>query len=248
MGNCCCNNEESKNEVNATESGEVFKSGFKNLPITNFPTKEISIKTNKLLRAEEKNEHAPGTDKAVKAEKMNSIGDRVKMVLDSLPNFNIPSYTKAQNKNSSEIAFLGPYLYNDKSTYEGQYLHGERHGVGVVIWQDGSIYKGEFKNDKCHGKGILVHTEGDAYQGEWNEDKAHGFGYYIDSKGTSYEGDWKMDAQHGYGIETWANGRTYKGNFFASEKHGFGSFEWEDGSKYKGNFKHNKLHGKGKRS
>lgn len=246
MGNCCCNNEDSKYEIKASDSIELDNKKMINFPMTNIPSKETSVKTQKQANIDLIALHAPPSDKAKQKRKMNSMARGVEDIIASLPNFKIPSNLGKSGNLEPEGPVLGPYEYNDGSTYKGQFFNGERHGLGTLIWQDGSVYKGQFRNDKCHGKGFLVHAEGDAYQGSWSEDRAHGYGYYIDSNGTSYEGDWRLDAQHGYGEEKWENGRVYKGNFFSSEKHGYGVFQWEDGSKYKGNFNHNKLDGEGK--
>ena len=64
---------------------------------------------------------------------------------------------------------IGPYLYpaaknsTIKSTYYGNYNHGQRHGYGHEITSSGSTYLGQFQNDLRHGKGRFVSTDGDLY-------------------------------------------------------------------------------------
>ncbi len=40
------------------------------------------------------------------------------------------------------------------------------------IWQDNSSYEGEWLNDYMQGKGKMVHADGDIYEGEWVMDMA----------------------------------------------------------------------------
>jgi len=44
--------------------------------------------------------------------------------------------------------------YPDGSTYDGQWLEGDRCGVGTYTFRNGDIYEGEWKDDQKHGKGI----------------------------------------------------------------------------------------------
>ena len=42
---------------------------------------------------------------------------------------------------------------NVKSTFNGDWRHGLRHGQGELVMFDGSVYRGLWANDKPHGKG-----------------------------------------------------------------------------------------------
>ena len=56
---------------------------------------------------------------------------------------------------------------DDGSSYDGEYVEGFRHGVGVYREAKGNVYNGEWKNDEYHGKGTYYYPEGDVYTGEW---------------------------------------------------------------------------------
>lgn len=42
--------------------------------------------------------------------------------------------------------------YADKSSYEGNFLNGKKHGVGKFLLSNGSTYEGAFREDKIEGK------------------------------------------------------------------------------------------------
>ena len=46
-------------------------------------------------------------------------------------------------------------MYEDKSSYNGDWHQGLRHGHGEVVNADGSVYRGQWAYDKPHGKGNL---------------------------------------------------------------------------------------------
>lgn len=46
-------------------------------------------------------------------------------------------------------------VYDDKSSYTGDWLNGLRYGHGEFVSADGAVYRGMWVNDKPHGKGIL---------------------------------------------------------------------------------------------
>lgn len=80
---------------------------------------------------------------------------------------------------SKEFTGYGVYESNSKSFYEGLFLNGKSHGLGIKIWSDGSIYLGNTKQNKKHGKGTLIFKNGDKYQGTFEEDKYHGNGIWY---------------------------------------------------------------------
>ena len=58
-------------------------------------------------------------------------------------------------------------VYEDKSSYTGDWVMGLRHGQGEVVMADGSVYRGQWVNDKPHGKGTLsISTSEYSYNGE----------------------------------------------------------------------------------
>ncbi len=38
--------------------------------------------------------------------------------------------------------------YSNGNQYEGDYVEGNKHGMGIYKWADGRIYEGQFINDK----------------------------------------------------------------------------------------------------
>lgn len=164
---------------------------------------------------------------------------------------------------------LPPIHLETGAVYVGQWLNGERDGLGVQSWPDGSRYEGEWKNNKASGHGKLTHSDGDTYEGGWADDMANGHGFYSHSNGARFEGHWKNDKQDGHGVETWpdgakyigqykdgkkqgkgelyfADGSVYKGDFTDNDITGYGIYTWKDGKVYEGFWKKNKMHGKGK--
>ena len=46
-------------------------------------------------------------------------------------------------------------MYQDSSSYNGDWERGMRHGHGEFVNMDGSVYRGQWANDKSHGKGTF---------------------------------------------------------------------------------------------
>ena len=65
-----------------------------------------------------------------------------------------------------DLPVLGPYRYEDGSTYLGQYKNGLRHGEGRQIFTDGSLYEGFWRYDKVDMKGRMISKVGDFYEGD----------------------------------------------------------------------------------
>ena len=71
-----------------------------------------------------------------------------------------------------------PKIFEDESSYEGEWKNGKRDGLGILCWKDVSKFIGEFIEDKVLGFGKLIHEDGDIYTGYWNDFQAQGIGYY----------------------------------------------------------------------
>ncbi len=90
-----------------------------------------------------------------------------------------------------------PVVYEDGTTYIGEWKNGMPHGRGTMIWSheeeqdelgwviEEESYNGDFQNGKRHGKGrlyILRHNKNSnlieecSYDGEWKADLKHGVG------------------------------------------------------------------------
>ncbi len=55
-------------------------------------------------------------------------------------------------------ACIGKESWADGSTYEGEYVRGEKKGKGRFVWPDGSCYEGDFVASKMLGKGASLAT------------------------------------------------------------------------------------------
>ncbi|MDA9749068.1 hypothetical protein N9U75_02840 [Pelagibacteraceae bacterium] len=88
---------------------------------------------------------------------------------------------------------LGTYVWEDGTTYEGEWRNGEMYrdgigciagncenGYGTVVWDDGDKYIGKFKNGALHGEGELTFAEnGEKWIGTWKNGKLQGKGEII---------------------------------------------------------------------
>lgn len=196
------------------------------------------------ITASLKNMHQPNPNKAIYVELMNPINETVNEVRDKLiPIEQTFDYVANYSKENPE---LGPYeLNNDKSTYYGGFVNGQRSGYGTQIWQDGSIYEGFYKDDYANGQGRLINSDGGCYIGDFVNSKAHGTGEYFNQQGIYYKGEFKNNLKDGYGEEDYADGSHYTGTYAKGEKHGDGTFTWSDGSTYSGSFLKNHMNNYG---
>ena len=48
--------------------------------------------------------------------------------------------------------------------YEGDYLDGQRHGIGTITLADGFKYTGDWEYGEITGVGIATYANGDIYQ------------------------------------------------------------------------------------
>nr|XP_054750353.1 alsin-like isoform X1 [Lytechinus pictus] len=122
--------------------------------------------------------------------------------------------------------------------FEGQWLEGKMHGVGILRYQNGDVYEGEFQDGVKHGHGTLqignaaVH---DIYIGNWRHGKRHGYGVIDDnSRGEKYMGLWQDDRRHGNGLVITLSGLYYEAVFAHNKVNGSGVLVTEDGTCYEG--------------
>ena len=113
---------------------------------------------------------------------------------------------------------------NKDGIYEGEILHGLRHGKGTETTHEGQIYIGEYINGNFHGKGRVIMKKSKTFiKGNFENGHISGF-----AKRTSPRG-------------------TYKGNFVNSKRHGHGTYIWKDTKyKYIGMWENGNQHGYGK--
>jgi hypothetical protein len=80
--------------------------------------------------------------------------------------------------------------------YKGNWLHGERSGMGTEIsskWNQQLFikYKGEYQYNEMTGKGTLIYQNGDIYTGDLCRGYRHGFGTFTTTKnGQVKVGQW----------------------------------------------------------
>eukprot|EP00913_Durusdinium_trenchii_P014786 g13868.t1 len=94
------------------------------------------------------------------------------------------------------------YEFESGAIYDGEWLEGNRHGVGKQIWPDGTEYLGQWRMGRAHGLGHIKHSDGDSYSGEWFNGRAHGLGIYRFQDGAAcYEGQFRCDHRDGLGLD-----------------------------------------------
>jgi len=91
----------------------------------------------------------------------------------------------------------GEYVYSDGTnrSYVGQWENGKYHGQGTYTFQNGDIYQGEYVHGHKHGHGKLTMNEkGVVYEGEWADGKQHGEGklYATADLKEIVSGTWEM--------------------------------------------------------
>jgi hypothetical protein len=90
---------------------------------------------------------------------------------------------------------------------------GNKHGNGLIIWNDGSSYQGEFQKDLRHGNGLFNWENGESYEGEYTKDERTGIGIYRWPDGAKYEGSFLNGKRHGFGRFQTATGIIYEGQW-----------------------------------
>ncbi len=87
----------------------------------------------------------------------------------------------------------GKYTFaGGKGFYSGDWVAGERHGVGTQRYPDKSRYVGEWRSGLRHGRGTYTYPNGDRYCGSWENDVRSGPGTYLyQADQTSFSGEWK---------------------------------------------------------
>jgi len=132
--------------------------------------------------------------------------------------------------------------------WEGEWLEGERHGVGQLSLRDGSVVSGVWEGNAWAGGGArIVYGNGSGvYEGgvvaeTWQR---QGRGVWRGSNGEVYEGDWSSDQRSGHGHLTQPP-RTYIGEFCNNLPDGDGSLSYGSGLRYTGRFSQGLRHGRG---
>ena len=167
----------------------------------------------------------------------------------------------------------GHLLQEIQTTYQGEWRHGRRHGIGtltcisIVREEDetqldtsGDVdTSGEWESEDSAGTSEESSDRRDnqgrrtvvfQYEGEWNNGSMHGKGKYIRDSHTLYDGVWKDGVREGHGVQSFittsgTTGGQYEGSFVNNQRHGKGIQSWVNGSTYQGGFEYGKRHGWG---
>jgi hypothetical protein len=81
--------------------------------------------------------------------------------------------TNAQNSNNSVGALR----------YEGDWLNGESHGLGVHYWVENERHAGHYSNNMFNGAGVYYYSDGRRYEGQWSNNTRSGYGVLWDAQG-----------------------------------------------------------------
>ena len=78
---------------------------------------------------------------------------------------NIPSEEKTKEKGLISKVDIQDKIreivtFSDGSIYEGSYMAGKKHGMGLYSWNDGSKYSGEWFENKIKGFGTYSWLDG----------------------------------------------------------------------------------------
>lgn len=139
----------------------------------------------------------------------------------------------------------GKFVFNDGSYYDGEWLEGQKHGMGKekIVRESSNAwdgedhlfndeYEGQFDHGKRHGQGKQTFANGDIYDGMWFKNKKHGNGKFIFKLGGEYEGKYMNNERNGEGKLTYKDGGSYVGNFEDGKQKGRGIETRADGTIY----------------
>ena len=143
--------------------------------------------------------------------------------------------------------------YDNNDTYDGEFVHGLRHGQGVYTHQLGHKYDGQWSNDCRHGVGMFTYAKESAagggvgwsgtFDGQWSDGEKHGRGWFLFVNGDKYEGQWYRGRPHGFGIHSFANKDRYEGQHSGGLMHGYGIYYHANGDCLIGRWREGKQDG-----
>ena len=120
------------------------------------------------------------------------------------------------------------YGYNDRMLFEGEYLNGERNGIGKEYFSDDTIsFEGRYLNGKRNGEGKKYNLDGKLkFEGEYlNGNRWNGKGYDIYNKIT-----YEIKNGKGFIKEYHYNGKlSFEGEYLNGERNGKGKEYNSDG-------------------
>ena len=65
----------------------------------------------------------------------------------------------------------GTYVFQDNSSYTGEFKNGFAEGYGECNYKNGNRYIGHWKEHRFHGEGTFYHAKGEILKGIWEEGK-----------------------------------------------------------------------------
>ena len=136
---------------------------------------------------------------------------------------------------------LGYYIAPNKFFSKGYWENDRLNGYGIENWIKGQ-YEGDYVEGNKQGIGELYYEEIGMYRGEFDETLS-GIGTFVFRDGRKYEGQWRNNKMHGYGMLTLGNGKSwFEGEFVDDKREGFGVF-YSVKKIYVGMWRNSKLEG-----
>jgi hypothetical protein len=140
---------------------------------------------------------------------------------------------------------VGSQTFFSGERYEGQWLENAMHGMGVLTTAFGDKYAGRFQCNQLSGRGAIHYATGDCFDGEFEAGIPHGHGKIVKVNGLVYEGQFGMGLFHGHGRLAASGGKSYDGEWNHHLRHGTGTMQWPDGRTYDGQWRAGVQHGHG---
>jgi len=158
------------------------------LAVPNWFEADLALASQVSTPRESEDEHGPGNDEEGVYE-----GGRFGHMKHGIGCLRMKGYTYQGEFEHDAKHGVGVLKYEDGRQYHGQFRDGQFHGHAIMTWPDGRRYCGQFAYNRKHGEGARTWPDGRRYQGEWVAGKRHGKGTYTNSKGVSRLGMWHMD-------------------------------------------------------
>jgi hypothetical protein len=93
-------------------------------------------------------------------------------------------------------------IWQDGTSYTGEWKDCLKEGHGTLTFPDGSTYKGSFTNDQPNGDGVKLFPDGSKYEGCFFQGMFNGLGKFVQaSDGSTYDGYWRFNQMKGQGTK-----------------------------------------------
>ncbi|MCX7955100.1 MAG: hypothetical protein N3A01_07920 [Bacteroidales bacterium] len=87
----------------------------------------------------------------------------------------------------------GKYIFDNGTTYEGEFKKGQLNGYGKLVDPYNNTYIGFFKNNKFDSVGMFLKNDGSKYIGQFKDGKRNGLGTQYYSDNYKEKGLWQND-------------------------------------------------------